>query len=92
LDKRPEFRYPFGMTDTEQTILDELLGLERALASLPSADPKPDLVAIFQRIDQLAADLPRDADPQLLHFLQKKSYEKARLHLQGRATARGACG
>jgi hypothetical protein len=28
--------------------------------------------------------LPRETDPQLRHYLQKKSYEKARLFLQGR--------
>ena len=36
------------------------------------------------RIDELAKQLPRGANPALLHYLQKKSYEKARLFLQGR--------
>jgi len=32
----------------------------------------------------LTAQLPPQTDPQLLHYLHKKSYEKARLFLQGR--------
>lgn len=80
------------MSDTEQQILDELVSLENALANM-QADPKPNLVEIFQRIDDLTAQLPKDADPELLHFLHKKSYEKARFHLQGRGAenARGTC-
>ena len=38
----------------------------------------------FARIDELARQLPSDADPALLHYLQKKSDGNARLHLQGR--------
>jgi len=36
----------------------------------------------------------RGTDPQLLHYLQKKSYEKARLFLQGRdaENVQGSCG
>lgn len=80
------------MTETEQLIFDELIGMETALANL-QAQPKPNLVAIFERIDELTRQLPKDADPELLHFLHKKSYEKARLHLQGRGAenARGTC-
>jgi hypothetical protein len=38
--------------------------------------------------------MPRDADPTLLHYLHKKSYEKARLFLQGRDAENqvGNCG
>jgi len=80
------------MTETEQLILDELTSLETALANL-QLDPKPNLVAIFERIDELTGQLPKNGDPELLHFLHKKSYEKARFHLQGRSAenARGTC-
>lgn len=37
------------------------------------ANPKPDLLQFFARIDELAKQLPSDADPALLHYLQKKS-------------------
>ena len=81
------------MTETERTILDSLLELERAVASMPTAHPKPNLLPMFSRIDELTRQLPREADPSLLHYLHKKSYEKARLFLQGREAenARGNC-
>ncbi len=81
------------MTETEQTILDQLVALEGALATIQTANPKPDLVGMFKRIDELTARLPKNSDPELLHFLHKKSYEKARFHLQGRGAenARGTC-
>lgn len=81
------------MTGTERDILESLLELERAVASMPTANPKPNLLPLFTRIDDLTRQLPRDADPSLLHYLHKKSYEKARLFLQGRdpENARGNC-
>ena len=81
------------MNETEQRILDSLLELERAVASMATANPKPNLLPMFARIEELTRQLPRDADPTLLHYLHKKSYEKARLFLQGRESenARGNC-
>ena len=32
---------------------------------------------VSEKIDNLAAALPKPIDPQLAHFLQRKSYEKA---------------
>jgi hypothetical protein len=32
----------------------------------------------------MTAELPRDTDPNLLHYMSKKSYQKAMLFLQGR--------
>ena len=72
------------MTAVEQALLNALVELEKAGQSVRTANPKPDLVALFARVDELAGQLPRGTDPNLLHFLQKKSYEKARLFLQGR--------
>ena len=72
------------MTGTERIILEALLELERAVASMPTANPKPNLLPMFTRIDELTRQLPRESDPSLLHYLHKKSYEKARLLLQGR--------
>jgi len=71
------------ITAIEQTLLNALLELEKAGKSLRTAKPKPDLPALFARIDELAKQLPRGTDSALLHYLQKKSYEKARLFLQG---------
>jgi hypothetical protein len=71
-------------TPLEENLLDALVELENAVKSMPTANPKPNLLPIFSRIDELTKQLPRDADPQLLHYLHKKSYEKARLWLQDR--------
>jgi hypothetical protein len=35
------------------------------------------LRAISERIDKLAAVLPRPIDPRLAHYLQRRSYDKA---------------
>ncbi|PYL29103.1 MAG: hypothetical protein DMF45_06990 [Verrucomicrobia bacterium] len=43
------------------------------------------LQAISEKIDNLAAALPRPVDPQLAHFLQRKSYDKALEYLEGAA-------
>lgn len=81
------------MTETERQILDTLLELEQTIQSMPTANPKPSLLPLFSRLDQLTAGLPRGTDPSLLHYLHKKSYEKARLFLQGRDSenATGNC-
>jgi len=70
------------------TIENELLlalgQLADAVRAMPTANPKPNLLPIFGRLDELTAQLHRQTDPTLLHYLHKKSYEKARLFLQGR--------
>ena len=72
------------MSATEQSVLNALRDLEQAVQRMPAANPKPNLLPLFTRIDELTRQLPRDTDPTLLHYLQRKSYEKARLWLQGR--------
>ncbi len=78
------------MTATEQQLLDALLELEDAIARI-NAEPKPDLMKIFGRLDELTAGMPKDSPPDLLHYLHKKSYQKARLFLQGQDPEQGAC-
>ena len=82
------------MSETEQNILQALLQLEAAVESMPKANPKPNLQPLFSRLDELTRQLPRGTDPGLMHYLQKKSYQKARLFLQGRDgdNAEGNCG
>lgn len=81
------------MTDTEQSILHALLELERTIEAMPRTTPKPNLLPLFTRLDDLTRALPPSSDPTLLHYLHKKSYQKARLFLQGREAenARGNC-
>jgi len=78
------------MTETEQAILDTLMELEAAVAQV-NVDPKPDLINIFGRLDDLTVALSKDASPDLLHYLHKKSYQKARLFLQGQDPEQGEC-
>ena len=72
------------MTEIEKNILASLLELEATVKSMATASPKPALQPLFARLDELTGQLPRGTDPSLLHYLHKKSYEKARLFLEGR--------
>lgn len=72
------------MTETEQNVLNTLVELEATVARMATANPKPSLLPLFTRLDELTRQLPSSTDPSLLHYLHKKSYEKARLYLQGR--------
>ena len=82
------------MRDAEKQILAALLELDQKVQSMAAANPKPNLMPLFSRIDQLTRQLARDTAPTLLHYLHKKSYEKARLFLQGQdeQNAAGNCG
>jgi hypothetical protein len=81
------------MNETERAILQALVELDAAVKSMPTANPKPNLLPMFSRLDELTCQLPKNASPDLLHYLHKKSYEKARLWLEGRdaENARGNC-
>ncbi|MGI8965019.1 MAG: hypothetical protein ACR2H1_02905 [Limisphaerales bacterium] len=81
------------MTEIEKEIFQTLLDLESKIHSMKTAHPKPDLLPLFARLDKLAGQLPKSTTPDLLHYLHKKSYEKARLFLQDRETenAKGNC-
>ena len=71
-------------TPVEAGLLQTLIELDAAVQAMATADPKPSLLPLFTRLDELTRQLPRDADPALLHYLHKKSYEKARLFLLDR--------
>jgi hypothetical protein len=78
---------PNGKTsavDISKQILEALVVLDDAVRTMPAANPKPNLLPLFARIDELTHQLPRDTNPTLLHYLHKRSYEKARLFLQDR--------
>lgn len=86
------------MTEIERSILETLTELEQAAgaargASSPGAN-RPPILPILERIDRLAGQLPPSAPGDLRHYLQRKSYEKARLFLLDRdaENARGQCG
>ena len=51
-------------------------------------DPEKHMARLRQnseKIDNLAAALPKPIDPELAHFLQRKSYDKALEFLEGHA-------
>lgn len=81
------------MNETERAILSRLQELDQMVQSMKTVQPKPNLLPVFESLDQLTARLGPGADPSLLHYLHKKSYEKARLYLEGRdaENARGSC-
>lgn len=80
------------MHRTEADILETLRQLDEAVKSMATANPRPNLLPLFTRLDELARKLPAGADEELRHFLKRKSYEKARAQLEGRCAERGACG
>jgi hypothetical protein len=82
--KRRQSGYSMGMTHLERDILQALTELDAAVKSMAAANPKPDLRPLFQRLDTLALELPRTTHPDFRHYMNKKSYEKARLFLLGR--------
>lgn len=67
---------------TGADLLQALRDFEAAVAAV-NEEPNPDLMGHFNRIDELTSQLPGDTDGELLHYLHKKSYEKARLFLEG---------
>jgi hypothetical protein len=71
------------MTELENEILAALIELDQTVKNMGTAQPKPDLQPLFARLDDLASQLPKSSDPNLLHFLHRKSYERARLLLAG---------
>ena len=77
------------MTTTETRILEVLRLLEFEATSVPRLD----LRIRLRELDDLNGQLPSDADPELRHFLQRRSYEKARLLLEDRSgeIQRGGC-
>ncbi len=78
------------MTTIEKDILGALVELENVVRAMPTANPKPSLLPLFTRIDELTRQLPNETDPRLLHYLGKKSYEKARFWLEGRDSENAA--
>jgi hypothetical protein len=75
----------------QNTLSDLADALRERLAIIQDQDSRRDpekhmtrLKEISEKIDNLAAALPKPIDPQLAHFLQRKSYDKALDLLEGR--------
>ena len=68
----------------QKEIVDLAAALRERLAIISDETSRRDpeahierLRAVSEKIDNLAAALPKSVDPQLAHFLQRKSYDKA---------------
>jgi hypothetical protein len=79
----------------QNAIVDLTAALRERLAIIGDENSRRDpekhtgrLRAVSERIESLAATLPKPIDPQLAHFLQRKSYDKALDFLEGRAPSR----
>ena len=79
----------------ENTLSDLAQALRERLTIIHDEDSRRDaqahmarLSAVSEKIDKLAAAVPRPLDPQLAHYLQRRSYDKALEFLEGRATPR----
>jgi hypothetical protein len=70
-DLREALRERLAVIRDEQSRRDE----EKHLARLR---------AVSEKIEKLQAALPQPIDPQLAHYLQRKSYDKALEYLDGR--------
>jgi len=70
------------MTAIEKQVWETLVELDGLVKSMATASPKPNLIPLFSRLDELAGQLPPGTPPELRHYLQRKSYEKARVLLE----------
>ena len=68
----------------QKPIVDLTAALRERLAIIRDENSRLDpekhiarLRAVSEKIENLAAALPKPLDPQLAHFLQRKSYDKA---------------
>jgi hypothetical protein len=81
----------------QNAIVDLVAALRERLAIIGDENSRRDpekhtarLRAVSEKIDNLAAALPKPIDPQLAHFLQRKSYDKALEFLDANAAKTGA--
>lgn len=74
------------MTENEAKLYRKLSELEAAVGGMSREGTKPDLMGLFDELEELSRALPSGTSPDLRHYLQKKSYQKARLLLEGMLT------
>ena len=65
------------MTDVERALLDALRDLEHEVADAAQLGRRPEVVTRVLRLRELTSALPLQADPMLMHCLQRQSWEKA---------------
>jgi hypothetical protein len=75
----------------ENALLDLTQALRERLAIIQDEESRRDeaahiarLRSVSEKIEKLQAALPQPVDLRLAHYLQRKSYDKALAHLEGR--------
>ena len=75
----------------EDSVLDALRVLEAAIAAARPPTPNPALLPALARLDELTSSMPTPTSASLRHYLNKRSYQKARILLEGGDPEAGAC-
>lgn len=81
------------MKTIESRLLEALTSLTASVATRPAGSPPVDVRPLLGDLDRLTRELPPGTHPELLHYLHRRSYEKARLFLEGRMAEiqKGGC-
>jgi hypothetical protein len=74
---------PFGVVDLKEALRERLAIIRDEESRRDEAKHMARLSAVSEKIDKLQAALPRPINPQLAHYLQRKSYDKALEYLEG---------
>ena len=67
----------FGVVDLREALRERLEIIHDEASRRDEEKHTARLRAVSEKIDKLAAGLPRPIDPQLAHYLQRRSYNKA---------------
>ena len=67
----------FGVIDLKEALRERLAIIQDEESRRDEAKHLSRLRAVSEKIDKLQAALPQPVDPQLAHYLQRKSYDKA---------------
>ncbi len=70
------------MTPAEKALRDAIVELEETAAMARSGRKTPGVLPVLEKVERLAAELPPDTPAELRHFLERKSYAKARAFLE----------
>jgi predicted RNase H-like HicB family nuclease len=66
-----------AIADLKEALRERLAVIQDEQSRRDEAKHVARLRAVSEKIDKLQAALPRPIDPQLAHYLQRRSYEKA---------------
>jgi hypothetical protein len=75
----------FGVADLREALRERLAIIGDEESRRDEKKHMARLSAVSEKIDKLEADLPRPIDPQLAHYLKRRSYDKALEFLEGRS-------